>query len=205
MPNLNYTSGPVCLDEWVTVLAEYPTDVRWNGFLVPHLDPWSVEFVLAASYAMDAIEGVEGHRRHEWHDEDGILRVTEVHDGEDYVEDLFPNADGLYPLGAYAWVWAVDEERTEAYAFTMDPDAFDWVADVTDHFGSYLDEGERFAVSVEGDEIETEFRVVILKGGVEEAWGRAATASDAARLAILARCPDLIVDPAFAHLAPEEV
>jgi hypothetical protein len=66
----------------------------------------------------------------------------------------------------------------------------------------YLHDDERFVVlATETDEI----RVAIVRDeageAVEEAWGLAPTWSDAARLAILARNPDYIVDDGFKHLA----
>lgn len=104
----DWTVGPICLDDFVTVLAEYPEDHRWNGWLCPAMDAWSVEVVLAA---LEADEFNERNLRHDW---DGdVLVTTEDGDGEDadYVERYEPTADGLYSLGAYAWVWSKDEDE----------------------------------------------------------------------------------------------
>jgi hypothetical protein len=101
------TTGPITIDGLVTVMGQYPTDVHWNGFLVPSIDAWSVDAVLAA------LEGEPSDiaMSHEW--DDDVLVLTEVYgDGEDdvQVDRMEPDADGLYPLGAFAWVWTAAEE-----------------------------------------------------------------------------------------------
>lgn len=100
-----YTTGPICIDELVTVIGEYPVDVRWNGWLVPHIDPLAVEEVMAALQANEPWDSPT----HEWR-EDGALVLTEYDGDTSYSEVLLPNEDGLYALGAYAWVWAEDKE-----------------------------------------------------------------------------------------------
>ncbi|MFH7324847.1 hypothetical protein [Aeromicrobium sp. JJY06] len=96
-------TGPVCLDELVTVTATYDPDVRWNGFLCPRMDREAVETVMAAFREYDGETDPEPPS-HRW--DGGALFVTE-HDGDDqYTEILHPDDDGLYALGARAWVWS---------------------------------------------------------------------------------------------------
>ena len=105
------TTGPVCLDDLVTVLAEYDPEARWNGFLAsPWLDAWSVVLVLdrinheTPEYGYDYTFG-----------DDGLLvlvdRQYRDEDPDGYEpEGLTPNADGLYALGSYGWVWSEDDD-----------------------------------------------------------------------------------------------
>lgn len=112
-----WAAGPVCIDELVTVLAQYPTDVRWNGFLCPFMDPVAVNEVMAA---LQRDPGDQPSPTHEWRD-DGVLIVTE-YDGDDaYPEELRPDEDGLYSLGAYSWVWSEDPESTEKEVLNQCP------------------------------------------------------------------------------------
>jgi len=97
--------GPVCLDELVTVEAVYDPRERWNGFLCPRMDRAAVETVMAA-FAADADDRDPRPPSHRWAGDD--LIVTE-HDGEDeYDESLHPDSEGLFALGARAWVWSED-------------------------------------------------------------------------------------------------
>jgi len=100
------TVGPVCLDEYLTVLAQYDPTLRWNGWLgSPRFDAWTVEFVLALIEG----DGPDADTSHEWI-EGGLLRlVADIGDGP-MAEILHPDADGLYALGAYGWVWAQDSQ-----------------------------------------------------------------------------------------------
>lgn len=107
------TSGKVCIDDLVTVEAEYDPDVRWNGWLCPRLDAWSCVKVLDALNA----EHGEGENRiygiDYTFDEDGALVLDERQwrdeDPENYKPEVLPpNEDGLYALGAYSWVWSAD-------------------------------------------------------------------------------------------------
>lgn len=98
----NWKSGPICLDELVTVLGQYPTNSHWNGWLVPFIDPHGVQTVMAA--IADAYSNYEDAPTHRW---EGETLILVERDGGDIFEDrLEPDADGLYPLGAYAWVWS---------------------------------------------------------------------------------------------------
>jgi hypothetical protein len=103
------TTGPVCLDELVSVLAEYDPDNRWNGWLAsPWLDALSVVQVLDAINA-DAPECGYDYT----FSDDGILILVdrqaayENPDGYDG-EDVAVNSDGLYALGSHGWIWSED-------------------------------------------------------------------------------------------------
>lgn len=94
--------GPVTLDGLVTVEAVYDPRERWNGFLCPRMDRNAVETVMAAFWDYDG-ESVPTHR---W---DGDVLIVTEYDGDDvYHETLKPDADGLYALGSYGWVWSED-------------------------------------------------------------------------------------------------
>jgi hypothetical protein len=79
--------GPVSLDGVGQVIAEFDYNYRWNGWLNPLLDAYSVVKVLEeinASYGEDDVKwyGYDW----EWLD------------------------DGLYPLGTYEWTWSEDSD-----------------------------------------------------------------------------------------------
>lgn len=99
-----WTAGRVSLGSLpTTVLAQYPTDQRWNGWLCPVLDPHGVEQVLAVLRASYDAADDEKAPTHEW---DGDVLVLTEYDGDTpYTERLEPDADGLYALGAYGWCW----------------------------------------------------------------------------------------------------
>lgn len=97
-----WASGPIAIDEGPTVMGQYPTNFRWNGWLCPHIDPLSVEQVMAW---LGEMEEDQPSPTHEWR-EDGALLLTEYDGLDAYTEVLEPDADGLYALGAYAWVWS---------------------------------------------------------------------------------------------------
>lgn len=97
-------AGPVCLDEFVTVMGQY-SDQRWNGWLCPQLDAVAINRVIEA-FAAD-----EDTFRFEWlGDDDLSLKVIDTHLGEDevYEEILTPDEDGLYALGSFGWTWSED-------------------------------------------------------------------------------------------------
>lgn len=102
---MNWTAGLVTLGGiTTTVPAQYDTDVNWNGFLCPWLDPHAVEVVLASLRRAYAAATDDTAPTHEW---DGDVLVLTEHDGDGngYTTRMEPDADGLYPLGAYGWVW----------------------------------------------------------------------------------------------------
>lgn len=110
--DVGWTTGPICLDELVTVMAQYPTTHTWNGWLIPRMDAAAVEKVLAA-FAEDPDTDPKPPT-HEWRGD--VLHLTE-YDGDDpYVEVLVPDEDGLYALGAHSWCWSPDVEATEEEA-----------------------------------------------------------------------------------------
>lgn len=110
--DVGWTVGPICLDELVTVMAQYPAFHTWNGWLTPRMDAAAVEKVMAAfeddPYAADKPP------THEWVGD--VLHLTEYDDADPYVEVMVPDEDGLYALGAYSWCWSPDPETTEEEA-----------------------------------------------------------------------------------------
>lgn len=98
---MTYTVGLVTLDGMVTALAEYDPDDRWNGWLCPSFD---------ALVAVGILEALAAHSPHDpphWFDFiDGVLNVCDRYDEHGYIEEYPPDSDGLYPLGAYGWVWS---------------------------------------------------------------------------------------------------
>lgn len=112
----DYHAGPVCLDEMVTVFGQYDPENRWNGWLNPYIDAWSVELTLTRlneSYGDDA--DTYGY---DWTwDDEGALVLTsrqlleEAQNDEQRghaTEVIAPNDDGLYGLGYYGWTWSED-------------------------------------------------------------------------------------------------
>jgi hypothetical protein len=111
-----YVAGPICLDEEVTVLGQYNPRNRWNGWLMPSIDAWSVEQVLAALNS-DHDYYLDYGYDHEWL-EDGSLKLIErqwlQEDPDNYQPEILrPDEDGLYSLGAGSWVWSEDTENDE--------------------------------------------------------------------------------------------
>lgn len=96
----------VSIDELVEVIGQYRDDVRWNGWLCPSMDALAVETVLAA-FREDYEEygGDQPVPTHEWMD-DGSLLLTQYDGDTAYPEVIPADEDGLYPLGAYCWVWS---------------------------------------------------------------------------------------------------
>lgn len=117
---LVYETGPVCLDEMVSVLGVYHPNLRWNGWLCPSIDAWSVMKVMDAL----TVEESDSQHRYEWLD-DGVFKFVEIHDDEEYVELLKPDEDGLYDLGCYSWTWSKDPE------FYWSAERKAWAADRT--------------------------------------------------------------------------
>lgn len=107
------TNGPICIDETLTVLAEYDPRVRWNGWLgSPFLDAWSVEAVFETLRPYDEYNDLADFRMHEWTDDGVLVVITRDTVGgviEEFREEIAPNEDGLYALGAYSWIWSEDE------------------------------------------------------------------------------------------------
>lgn len=120
MTKPQYTSGPVCLDEIVTVIGQYDPENRWNGWLNPYIDAWSVQETLTAinaSYGGDA--DTYGY---DWvWEDDGTLTLTErqwrdeaAERGETYEpQSIGPDEDGLYGIGYYGWTWSEDHTYDE--------------------------------------------------------------------------------------------
>lgn len=107
-----WESGPICLDELVTVFGQYPVNFRWNGWLTPRMDALAVEVVFAALYEMGDTDPFTA--THEWA-EDGSLIVTEYDGDTPYPEVLQPDEDGLYALGSHAWTWQEDTDPEASY------------------------------------------------------------------------------------------
>jgi hypothetical protein len=103
---MNTTAARVCLDEIVSVMAEYDPAVRWNGFLAaPRFDAWTVETILAALADEDG-----SSIAHTWNDDGTLVLVETYGDEPDDVQrdEITPTDDGLYALGSYGWVWTED-------------------------------------------------------------------------------------------------
>lgn len=105
----DYETGPVCLDDLVTVMGVYDPRNRWNGFLNPALDAWSVEKVLTAIATAKAADEDDCTVTWDWTD-DLALRLVETDGHESSVEYLTPDSEGCYALGNYGWVWTADPE-----------------------------------------------------------------------------------------------
>lgn len=106
-----YVAGPICLDEYVTVQGQYNPRNLWNGWLMPHIDAWSVEKVMRAFEDTDTDTGYDW----EWQ-EDGSLQVIDrqwrLEDPEFFQPEILqPDEDGLYALGAGSWTWSDDTEE----------------------------------------------------------------------------------------------
>lgn len=99
------TSGWVSLDGFAPVLAQWDTTRRWNGWLCPSIDAWAVVKVLDAINA----ESGEPIYLYDW-TEEGYLMLVDLQDDDGGIEFMQPDADGLYPLGALAWIGS-EEQR----------------------------------------------------------------------------------------------
>lgn len=96
------TRGLVSLDGIVTVEAAYDPMERWNGFLCPRMDRTAVDTVMAALATYDD-ECDPMPPSHVW--DGSTLILTEYDDTDAYRTPIEPDGDGLYALGAGAWVW----------------------------------------------------------------------------------------------------
>lgn len=99
------TVGPVTFDDELVVLAEFDPDERWNGWLCPAFDAYTVVAVLGHIVSAEL-----GEVAFDWTfaGEDLILtdRRTLAEQGVGYEPAVVaPTPDGLYPLGARAWCW----------------------------------------------------------------------------------------------------
>lgn len=98
-----WVCGPVSLDGQATpsVLAQYQPSVRWNGWLCPSIDALSAVEILTWLNRVQPPEDTVGWR----FDDDGGLWLDDHCYPDDPEEGLPPDSDGLYPLGAFGWVW----------------------------------------------------------------------------------------------------
>lgn len=90
----------ITLDGQLTATAARIDKERWNGFVMPYFTRETVDQImsdLAALYDADDDDAPS----HKW--EGDVLHLTE---GED-TGMIPPTNDGLYPLGAGAWVWSL--------------------------------------------------------------------------------------------------
>ena len=106
-----YTSGPVCIDDLITVMGQFDPRDRWNGWLCPRID------ALSAVLVLEAIENDpmnDGYYGYDWtFDDAGSLVIEDRQYRTEYPDDfkpeiLSPDEDGLYSLGAYGWCWSED-------------------------------------------------------------------------------------------------
>jgi hypothetical protein len=77
--------------------------VRWNGFLCPFLDALTCVEVVAALNALNDTWG-EPPLVLDF-EADGTMAVNDLTYPGDEPERIEPDADGLYALGSYGWVW----------------------------------------------------------------------------------------------------
>lgn len=105
-----FAATPVCIDELVTVWAQYDPRARWNGWLMPRIDAWAAERVLTLIAAEHAATGEPDRITWSWAD-DGTLTVVETYAPDADQTDVYePDADGLVTLGAGGWVWQEDTD-----------------------------------------------------------------------------------------------
>lgn len=106
---MTYTVGLVELEGLSPVLAQYDPVERWNGWLSPKLDALSTVQVLDEINA-DSVEG----EVYSYDFLDGVLLIDDMLDPELPTERVEPDEDGLYSLGASAWVWSAVREPERA-------------------------------------------------------------------------------------------
>ena len=90
------------------VLAQYDPDQRWNGWLCPAFDLYTViEFIdRSNAHVGDPEDDSYLHYRFEG---DALLVAFPVYLAEDpdnAWERVEPDSDGLYWLGAWGWCWS---------------------------------------------------------------------------------------------------
>lgn len=102
-----FDTALISLGEGPAVWGQFPALDRWNGWLTPRVDALAVVQMLdwINSTASAEFYGYE----YDW-TPDGSLVLLSRQDMDELgelaqPEILTPDADGLYPLGAYAWVW----------------------------------------------------------------------------------------------------
>lgn len=106
---MTWVVGPVELDGVVEVLAQYDTDVRWNGWLCPRLDPLGAVEILDGLNAQNPSEPPYSYEFIE-----GVLHVRDLYDPENPPDLYEPDEDGLYDLGSHAWIWSAVREPERA-------------------------------------------------------------------------------------------
>jgi hypothetical protein len=107
----HHVTGLVTLDGDPIVWGVYDRRVRWNGWLCPSIDAWSVVRVLDT---LNALQDDDYRVDYTWN-ESGALVLTEtqwaIEAGDDYQPQVIePDGDGLYSLGAHAWVWSAADD-----------------------------------------------------------------------------------------------
>lgn len=87
----------------------YPAEVlvgrRWNGWAIPRFRLETVHKIAADTAKLRLECGPTGCDLVTV-DHVGIVRVFDSYGGVDYV---LPDADGMYPIGAFDWCWYEDE------------------------------------------------------------------------------------------------
>lgn len=102
------------------VWGEYADNFRWNGWLCPVMDAWSVVSVLDELAKIASVSRIDGDYapRYDWDGDTLVLTEPAYEDEHDYVPDrIEPNEDGLYPLGSHAWVWSKSVEHTHRHGW----------------------------------------------------------------------------------------
>lgn len=97
---------------------------RWNGWACPRFTLDAVRELAAWLAAQDPDDGYDTVSV------DGDRVTVTTYDGETY--DVRPHDDGLYGVGAYAWVWSeVDDDTPAMDANGKCVRCRDWARDCT--------------------------------------------------------------------------
>lgn len=98
------TKGPVTIDGMIVVQGYYDPAVRWNGWLCPSFDRAEAEQIATWATTEDP-----EYTFFEW---DGdVLIYTQLNYEDSEPERYEPDANGRYPIGAFAWVWSAAEDE----------------------------------------------------------------------------------------------
>ena len=106
------------------VAGVHDPSVRWNGWACPRFTLDAVRDLAAWLAVQDPDDGYDTVSV------DGDRVTVTTYDGETY--DVRPHDDGLYGVGAYAWVWSeVDDDTPAMGADGKCVRCRDWARDCT--------------------------------------------------------------------------